>query len=51
VNQRRGGHQKAALKTILIEKGLPGGQVAISDAAENYPGFEHISGKNRVSDF
>lgn len=35
---------RAALKTILIEKGLPGGQVAISDAVENYPGFEHISG-------
>ena len=35
---------RAALKTILIEKGAVGGQVAISDAVENYPGFEHITG-------
>ncbi|MCG6944262.1 MAG: thioredoxin-disulfide reductase [Deltaproteobacteria bacterium] len=35
---------RAALKTILIEKGAAGGQVAMSDAVENYPGFEHITG-------
>ena len=35
---------RAALKTILIEKGTAGGQVAISDCVENYPGFENISG-------
>ncbi len=35
---------RAALKTVLIEKGLPGGQVAVSDAVENYPGYEEISG-------
>ncbi|MBT8406989.1 MAG: thioredoxin-disulfide reductase [Deltaproteobacteria bacterium] len=35
---------RAALKTILVEKGAAGGQVAISDAVENYPGFEHITG-------
>ena len=35
---------RAALETILIEKGSAGGQVAISDAVENYPGFEHITG-------
>ena len=35
---------RAALETILIEKGAVGGQVAISDAVENYPGFEHITG-------
>jgi thioredoxin reductase (NADPH) len=35
---------RAALKTILIEKGAAGGQVAISDGVENYPGFEHITG-------
>ncbi len=34
----------AALKTILIEKGAVGGQVALSDNVENYPGFEHITG-------
>jgi thioredoxin reductase (NADPH) len=35
---------RAALKTVLIEKGLPGGQVNLTDAVENYPGFAHISG-------
>lgn len=35
---------RAALKTVLIEKGLAGGQIANSDSVENYPGFESISG-------
>ena len=35
---------RAALKTVLIEKGVPGGQLNLSDAVENYPGFENISG-------
>ena len=35
---------RAALKTVLIEKGLPGGQVNLTESVENYPGFEQISG-------
>lgn len=35
---------RAALRTVLVEKGAPGGQVVMSDEVENYPGFEHISG-------
>lgn len=35
---------RAALKTLLIESAVPGGQVTMSDEVENYPGFEHISG-------
>jgi len=35
---------RAALKAVLIEKGLPGGQVAITKGVENYPGFIDISG-------
>ena len=35
---------RAALKTVLIEKGLPGGQVNLTESVENYPGFEKISG-------
>jgi thioredoxin reductase (NADPH) len=36
--------QRAALKTVLFEKGLPGGQIAISKEVENYPGMEGITG-------
>jgi thioredoxin reductase (NADPH) len=35
---------RAALKTLLIEKGLPGGQINLTDSVDNYPGFENISG-------
>jgi thioredoxin reductase (NADPH) len=35
---------RAALKTILVEKAVAGGQVALSDEVENYPGFESITG-------
>jgi len=35
---------RAVLKTILIEKATPGGQVAITKGVENYPGFEDING-------
>jgi len=35
---------RAALKTVLVEKSVPGGQINLSDEVENYPGFEHISG-------
>ncbi len=35
---------RAALKTVLVERSAPGGQVNLSDEVENYPGFEHISG-------
>jgi thioredoxin reductase (NADPH) len=36
--------KRAALNTVLIEKGVPGGQIVNSDEVENYLGFEHISG-------
>jgi thioredoxin reductase (NADPH) len=35
---------RAAMKTVLIEKGAPGGQMMLSDEVENYPGFKHIGG-------
>ena len=35
---------RAGLKTVIIEKGVVGGQVAMSDSVENYLGFENISG-------
>jgi len=36
--------KRAALNTVLFEKGLPGGQIAISKDVENYPGLEGITG-------
>ncbi|MFZ0613971.1 MAG: thioredoxin-disulfide reductase [Desulfobacterales bacterium] len=42
---------RAALKTALIEKGLSGGQVAMSAEVENYPGFEHVGGSELSEKF
>ncbi len=36
--------KRAALNTVLLEKGLLGGQIAISKEVENYPGVEGITG-------
>ena len=35
---------RANLKTVMIEKYLPGGQIANTEEVEDYPGFEKISG-------
>lgn len=35
---------RAALKTVLVEKGPAGGQIMLSDEVENWPGTEHIGG-------
>ncbi|MGD8610185.1 MAG: thioredoxin-disulfide reductase [Desulfobacterales bacterium] len=35
---------RAALKTVLVESGVPGGQMNNSDSVENWPGDEHIGG-------
>jgi len=35
---------RAQRKTILIEKYMPGGQIANTEEVEDYPGFEKISG-------
>jgi thioredoxin reductase (NADPH) len=35
---------RAALKTVLVEKGPAGGQIMLSDEVENWPGTERIGG-------
>lgn len=35
---------RASMRTVLIEKGPAGGQMTLTDAVENYPGFENING-------
>ncbi len=35
---------RANLDTLLLERGVPGGQMADTEAIENYPGFESILG-------
>ncbi|MCS6875630.1 MAG: thioredoxin-disulfide reductase [Aquificaceae bacterium] len=43
---------RAKMKTLLLEKGTLGGQIAITDLVENYPGFpEGISGKELTLKF
>ena len=42
---------RAALKTILIEVGMPGGQMNNSDSVENWPGDEHIGGSELAMKF
>ena len=40
---------RANLKALLLEKGLPGGQIANTHEVEDYPGFELISGPELAS--
>jgi thioredoxin reductase (NADPH) len=35
---------RANLKTLMLERGIPGGQMANTEDVENYPGFDHILG-------
>ncbi len=43
--------QRARLKTILFEREMVGGQIALSDVIENYPGFPSISGMELMQKF
>jgi thioredoxin reductase (NADPH) len=35
---------RARLKTVILERGVPGGQIALTNVVENYPGIESIAG-------
>jgi len=43
--------QRARLKTLLVEREFVGGQIAVSDVIENYPGFPSISGAGLMEKF
>ncbi len=36
---------RAGLKTLIVEKGAPGGKVFVTHLVENYPGFESVTGR------
>jgi thioredoxin reductase (NADPH) len=36
--------KRSGLSTIILEKGVIGGQVAVTPIVENYPGFQNIAG-------
>ena len=36
---------RANLNTVMIERGMPGGQMANTEEVENFPGFEMITGQ------
>lgn len=42
---------RASLKALVIEQGMPGGQIATTDEVENYPGIPTISGSELGSTF
>ena len=43
--------KRAGLDVVLIERGLPGGQVLNTYEIDNYPGFAHISGMELMERF
>lgn len=40
--------ERSGLKCIILEKGVIGGQVALTPVVENYPGLTRIAGKSLV---
>jgi len=42
---------RAALKTVLIEKSVFGGQITMTDSVDNYPGFVDINGYELAQKF
>ena len=42
---------RASMRTVLIEKGAPGGQVSLSAEVENYPAIKHKSGYELAQSF
>ena len=39
---------RSRLKTLILERGMVGGQLAVTEDVENYPGFESILGLSLI---
>lgn len=37
---------RANLSTLMLERGVPGGQMVNTEEVENYPGYDHILDRN-----
>src|SRR5436309_11838530 len=42
---------RAMLKTVVLERGFPGGELLSTELIEDYPGFEHILGHELAQKF
>jgi len=42
---------RSMLRTVVLERGIPGGELLNTDIVEDYPGFEHIKGWELASRF
>ena len=42
---------RANRKTVCLERYMPGGQIAVTEEVEDYPGFEHITGSELAMKF
>jgi thioredoxin reductase (NADPH) len=42
---------RAMLRTVVLEKGIPGGELLNTEVIEDYPGFEHILGRDLAEKF
>lgn len=40
---------RANLSTLMLERGVPGGQMVNTEEVENYPGYDHILGPELAS--
>ncbi|WP_352425468.1 thioredoxin-disulfide reductase [Aminomonas paucivorans] len=43
--------RRAGLDVLVLERGLPGGQITITDEVENWPGVQHTTGQALAESF
>lgn len=43
--------RRAGLDVLILERGLPGGQITITDEVENWPGVQHATGQELAESF